>query len=460
LRLVIDEVAEMLAPRAEEKGLDLVVRYAPSTPSRFAGDPGRIRQVVTNLVGNAVKFTDRGQVVIGLDCESLEAGIARMKISVSDTGAGIPREKLACLFEKFSQADTSTTRKYGGTGLGLAISRELIELMGGSIKVTSEFGNGSTFWFELPLVFDGQAYPEPVPVSALAGLRVLIVDDNEVNRRVVHEQISSLGMRNGSYASGQDALDAIRTAKRGGDPYRIVIADYHMPGIDGATMASEIKSDPEISDTVIVMLTSVGHWREMRHLEGASVDACLIKPTRQSQLKNTLISVWSKGPKVPASADEIPVPAGGARNGPGNMTLNGRFADLPIRALIAEDNTVNQRVISRMLEKLGIRADVAANGREAVEMVKMLPYNLVFMDCQMPEMNGYDATAEIRRNECEGRHATIVAMTAQVTVESRNLCLTSGMDDFLSKPVVAEELIKTLTKWAVPDRIVESGVSK
>ncbi len=448
LRLVIEEVAEMLAPRAEEKGIDLVVRYASAVPTRFEGDAGRVRQVVTNLVGNAVKFTERGQVLVDVECASLDAQKALMKIAVSDTGLGIAPDKVALLFQKFTQADTSTTRKYGGTGLGLAISKELTELMGGSLSVKSEPGQGSTFSFTLPLVFDGEPCLTPAPVADLAGLRVLIVDDNEVNRRVVHEQISSLGMRNGSYATGQDALDAIRQAKRGGDPYQIVIADYHMPGIDGAAMAAQIKADPEISNVVIVMLTSVGYWRELSRLEGACVDACLVKPTRQSQLANTLVTVWSK------HRENAPAPVSAAgRSGPA-VTLNGRFAGLPIRVLVAEDNVVNQKVISRMLEKLGIRCDVAANGREALDMAEMLPYDLLFMDCQMPELNGYDATAELRRRERAGRHVTIVAMTAQVTIESRMQCMEAGMDDFVSKPVSVEELIKVLNKWAVPAEAV------
>ena len=454
LRLVIEEVAEMLAPRAEEKGLDLILEFASAAPSRFTGDAGRIRQVMTNLVGNAVKFTERGHVLIAVDYDCRDEESVNMTIKVTDTGVGIPQEKLDCLFRKFSQADTSTTRKYGGTGLGLAISKQLIELMGGSIEVQSEAGRGSTFWFRLPLTLDGRPGMAQVPVTDLKGLRVLIVDDNEVNRRVVHEQISSLGMRNGSYASGLEAIEAIRQAKRSGDPYQIVIADYHMPGIDGATMAAQIKSDPEIGDTIIVMLTSMSYWHELRRMGGACVDAGLVKPVRQSQLTNTLVGVWSK--RQEKAASQLPEPDAASLNGKHVSTMNGRFANLPIRVLIAEDNVVNQKVISRMLEKLGIRSDVAANGREAVEMVEMLPYDLVFMDCQMPEMNGYDATAEIRRKERADQRRTIIAMTAEATVEGRTQCLASGMDGFVSKPVILEELIKILSTWTVPADPLES----
>jgi signal transduction histidine kinase/DNA-binding response OmpR family regulator len=452
LRLLIEEVAEMLAPRAEEKGLDLVMEYGASLPCHFMGDAGRLRQVLTNLVGNAVKFTHRGHILIAVDSISRDEHKALMKIAVSDTGVGIPAEKLDCLFQKFSQADTSITRKYGGTGLGLAISRQLIELMGGSIEVTSESDRGSTFCFQLPLLFDGQPYVAPAPVTDLEGLRALIVDDNEVNRRVLHEQISSLGMRNGSFASGQEALDALREATNSGDAYQIVVADYHMPGMDGVALAAAIRADPELSGAIIVMLTSAGHWRELRRLEGGSVDACLVKPVRQSQLTNTLLTAWSKRRGSAATA--------GAACSAKVPSLNGQFANVPIRVLVAEDNVINQKVISRMLEKLGIRCDVAANGREAVEMVGMLPYDLVFMDCRMPEMNGTDAAVEIRRREDAGRRVTIVAMTAEATVESREECMASGMDEFVTKPVVIEELIdvltrRVLTRWTVPSDPIE-----
>jgi signal transduction histidine kinase/CheY-like chemotaxis protein len=455
LRLVVEEVAEMLAPRAEDKNLDLVLQYPPSVPYRFMGDAGRIRQVVTNLVGNAVKFTHDGHVLIGVDYDWQDKQMAIMRISVSDTGVGIPEDKIDCLFKQFSQADTSTTRKYGGTGLGLAISKQLIELMGGTIRVESLAGEGSKFWFTLPLQFDGQPGTPPVPVTDLKGLRVLIVDDNEVNRRVVHEQISSLGMRNGSYSSGQDALDAIREARRNGDPFQMVIADYNMPGLDGASLAAAIKSDVDLESTAVVMLTSVGHWRELRQLEGASIDACLVKPVRHAQLSSTLVNVWTK---IRAKAEPVSVtvarPAQRSINP--SPSLNGRFANLPIRVLVAEDNVVNQKVISRMLEKLGIRSDVAANGREAVEMTELLPYDLVFMDCQMPEMNGYEAAAEIRRRQTPDRRVTIVAMTAHAMIESRTQCMESGMDDFVSKPVIVEELINVLTRWTAPRQPVGS----
>ena len=445
LRLTLEEVAEMLAPRADEKVVDIVLQYPPGLPSHFIGDAGRIRQVVTNLVGNAVKFTQKGHVLITVELVTKNGPLAEMNVSVTDTGIGIPPDKIGALFQKFTQADTSTTRRYGGTGLGLAISKQLIELMGGSIGVRSKVGEGSTFWFTLPLPLDAQ--PAPLPLTELRGLRVLIVDDIEVNRRVVHEQITGWGMRNGSFATGEDALEALRAAHDSGDPYQIAIVDYQMPTMDGAMLGAAIKADPRLKDTVVVMLTSIGNWSEVRRLEGASIDACLVKPVRNSQLLNTLVNTWSK------QLDRISQGRAlqhleAATAAPARPTFAGRFAGLSIRVLVVEDNVVNQKVASRLLERLGLRADVAANGREAIHMLDLLPYDLVFMDCQMPEMNGFEATREIRRVESQARHVTIIAMTAEALAGSRDACLEAGMDDFVTKPVKLEDLVALVTKWA------------
>ena len=436
LRMIIEEVAEMLEPKAEENRLDLLVQYPARIPRHFLSDAGRIRQVVTNLVGNAVKFTSAGHVLIAVDCLGQDSR-AHMRVSVTDTGIGIPAEKLVTLFDKFTQADSSTTRRYGGTGLGLAISKQLIELMGGTLDVASEPGKGSTFWFTLPLVPDDQPYQAPVPAIDLRSLRVLIVDDNELNRRVVHEQISSWGMRNGSYASAEQALDAIREARASGDPYHFVISDYQMPGMNGAVLASLIKADPDMTDIVVVMLTSISHSSEVRSLAGADIDACLVKPVRHSQLLNTLATAWSKRlARTCAGVDNSEHAVLAARS-----SVAGKFESAHLRVLVAEDHVVNQRVAVRMLERLGVRVDVAANGREAVAMVQMLPYDIVFMDCQMPDMNGYEATREIRRRGVLDRSVPIIAMTAEAIEGSRERCIDAGMDDFISKPVRLEDLI-------------------
>jgi signal transduction histidine kinase/CheY-like chemotaxis protein len=444
LRLTIEEVDEMLAPKAEERKLDLVLQYSVDVPHCFIGDAGRIRQVVTNLVGNAVKFSSDGCVLMTVECQGQDARQARLRVSVQDNGPGIPQEKLDLLFRKFSQVDASTTRKYGGTGLGLAISKQLVELMGGSIGVESRPGEGSTFWFTLPLTVDAQPHPAPVPVADLKNLRVLIVDDNEVNRRVLHEQISSWGMRNESYSSGEQALEGLRAARQSGDPYHFAILDYQMPAMDGAALARAIRSDSAIRGTVLVMLTSVGFWDTVRHTESASIDACLLKPVRQSQLLNTLAAAWSKNLHTALADPAKP----GSRIADMQSALVGRSAVWPIRVLVAEDNVVNQKVAVRMLERLGLRVDVAANGREAVRMFELLPYDLVFMDCQMPEMDGYEAAREIRRREGPGRHFAIIAMTADAMAGCREQCLEAGMNDFIAKPVAMEALFEAVRSWA------------
>ena len=440
LRQVIEEVAEMLASKAAANGIDLVVRYPPNAMRHFIGDAGRIRQVVTNLAGNAVKFTASGHVLIAVDCEDRD-GRPQVRVSVHDTGIGIPPERIESLFDKFTQVDSSTTRKYGGTGLGLAISKQLVELMGGTMHAESRLSEGSTFWFVLSLPIDTQPAPDSVPSVDLAGLRVLIVDDNEVNRRVVHEQISSWGMRNGSYASGKEALEAVRLAKVSGDPYQIVITDYQMPEIDGTMLAARIKADAATKDTVIIMLTSVGHWQEVSGLNRESIDAFLAKPVRHSQLLNTISNAWSKklefaapvaaGPEYPSSIAAL-------------QSRVAKQADSRVRVLVAEDNAVNQKVALRMLDRLGIRADVAANGREALRMATDLSYDVIFMDCQMPEMNGYEAALEIRRRTGPSQQAAIVAMTADASVSCRERCVAAGMDRFIAKPVKLEELKTTL----------------
>jgi signal transduction histidine kinase/DNA-binding response OmpR family regulator len=448
LRLVLEEVSEMLAPRADEKVLDIVLQYPPGLPSHFLGDAGRIRQVVTNLVGNAVKFTQKGHVLIAVECLSQDETAAEINVSVTDTGIGIQAEKIGTLFQKFTQADSSTSRRYGGTGLGLAISKQLIELMGGSIGVSSKMGQGSTFWFKLPLPLDGE--PVPLPMTELRGLRVLIVDDIEVNRRVVHEQITGWGMRNGSFATGEEALDSLRAAHQSSDPYQIAVVDYQMPTMDGATLGAAIKADPLLKDTVVVMLTSIGNWSEVRRLEGASIDACLVKPVRNSQLLNTLVNTWSKRLER-ASQDQAlqNLQAATAATAVLRPTFAGKFAGLSMRVLVVEDNVVNQKVASRLLERLGLRTDVAANGREAIQMLDLMPYDLVFMDCQMPEMNGYEATREIRRMEGADRHITIIAMTAEATVNCQEQCLQSGMDGFVPKPVKLEDLVNVIRNWVL-----------
>jgi CheY-like chemotaxis protein len=436
LQLVIEEVNEMLAHKAEDHNLDLIVEYPAGIPHRFLGDAGRIRQVLTNLVGNAVKFTHAGNIVISVSCPADSREQASMRIAVRDTGIGIPADKLGSLFEKFTQVDGAPTRRYGGTGLGLAISKQLVELMGGAIGVESRLGEGSTFWFTVPLQLDRTPAVEPAPVAALRGLRALIVDDNELNRRMLHEQIAAWGLRDSLFAEAGKVIPAMHEARLAGDPYHFALLDYQMPGMDGVSLAHAIKADRDLRDTPLVMLTSVGHWSEVRQLEGGDIDASLVKPVRQWQLLNALATTWSK--RVGAA------PAAAA---PYRIRQEGAFAGMGIRVLLAEDNVVNQKVGVRMLERLGVRADVVANGREAVDMFQLARYDVILLDCQMPEMDGYAAAAEIRRLERGGRRVAIVAMTAEAMGDARERCLAAGMDDYIAKPVKFEQLTAVLREW-------------
>ena len=319
--------------------------------------------------------------------------------------------------------------------------------------VTSQLGKGSTFWFTLPLQLDAKPQAEPVPVTELRGLHVLIVDDNEVNRRVLREQVSSWGMRSDSYEGASQTLQALREARAAGDPHQVALLDYQMPEMDGAMLAAAIKSDPLLSETVLIMLTSMGRWSEVRQMQGTSIDACLVKPVRQSQLLNTLAATWARklesGLATRTSARrEVPTP----RSKPA-----GRFVGMPVRVLVAEDNAVNQKVAVCMLERVGLRPDVAGDGREAVAMYAMAPYDLIFMDCQMPEMDGYTAAAEIRKRQKPDGRVAIIAMTAETMEGTRERCLAAGMDDYIAKPVRLEDMTEALKKWVAEKVPVGNG---
>jgi signal transduction histidine kinase/CheY-like chemotaxis protein len=444
LRQVIEDVNEMLAPQTEAAGLDLILEYPAALPHRFIGDGGRLRQVVTNLAGNAIKFTESGHVLITVTCKILEAGKAHMRVSVQDTGSGIPPDKIGVLFQKFSQVDGSITRKHGGTGLGLAISKQLVDLMGGSTGVESRLGAGSTFWFDVPLVLDPLESLVTPPMSDLRGLRLLIVDASEANRRVLREQVSSWGMRNQSLESPTEMLRAMVEASAQGDPYNFLLLDYKSSEMDGCSVAASVRSTPAMRDIPIIMMTSItsgitsGRGLSNRGI----VDACLTKPVRQAQLMQALMATrvnrlnGSKAISVTPSRD----PSGERRS-------FDRVSYATRRVLVVDDNPVNQKVAVRLLERIGLYSDVAGNGVEALRMVREVPYDLVFMDCQMPEMDGYTATREIRRKEEPGQHVPIIAMTAEALSGAREQCLSAGMDDYVSKPVRLDDLSRTSEKW-------------
>jgi signal transduction histidine kinase/CheY-like chemotaxis protein len=444
LRLAVEDMAELMASKAQEKGLDLILRFSPDTPSRVVGDPFRIRQILINLCGNAVKFTTKGHVYVNVEPEERTGEQVRLRFSVADTGIGIPASQLGHIFERFTQADASTTRKYGGTGLGLSISKQLAELLGGKMGVESKVGEGSRFWFTLPLAVD-LTPPDTAPADMdMTGVRVLGVDDNATNLFVLREQLNSWGLRNDSSSSAEDALNLLRAAQSVGDPYQIVILDQQMPTMDGEELARRIKADAKLKHTALVLLTSVGGRGDTARMKEAGFSACLTKPARASQLLNALITVWGNQTRSLAAPFFARPRATGSRA----AILPGEPDKQIFRAriLIVEDNAVNQMIAARLLEKLGCRVDVAANGREAVEMAGLLPYDAIFMDCQMPEMDGFEATQEIRSREGPSVHRPIIAMTANAMQGDRERCLNAGMDDYISKPIRKADLNEALER--------------
>ena len=437
LQVAVEEVAALQAVRAEEKGIDLIVRYPHDVPRYVIGDPGRIRQVLSNFVGNAIKFTTDGHTLVSVESMGSTNGKADLRISVLDTGVGIPERAIPTLFEKFTQADSSTTRKYGGTGLGLAISKQLTELMGGSLGIESEEGKGSTFWFRLKLSLAPQPPQTALPEADLTGVRVLIVDDNDINQVVMEEQLARARIRTGTAASGGEALDLLRGAVETGDPYQIALLDFHMPEMDGWHLARSIKAEPECGDPLMLLLTSSGQRGAAQRFKEAGCVGYLVKPIRASLL---LGAVWAANQQGDTSMFVTRHSLAEAQAASAEVDIE-EAPSTSLRVLVVEDNLVNQMIASKMLEKLGCQVDVAANGREAVDMLEMLPYHVVFMDCQMPEMDGFEATRVIRRKEeSSGEHVPIIAMTANAMAGDRERCLEAGMDDYLSKPVLPAEL--------------------
>jgi two-component system, sensor histidine kinase and response regulator len=440
LRTTVEETVEVLAHRAEEKKLELACLVYNDVPVGLRGDPGRLRQIMTNLLGNSLKFTERGEVIVRVTKEEETETSVRVRFAITDTGIGITHETQSRLFQPFIQADGSTTRKYGGTGLGLAISKQLVEMMHGQIGVESEPGKGSTFWFTA--IFDKQQAQaqRPAQHSGLAGVRMLIVDDNATNRKVVHHQILPWGMIAGFAENARQALELLRSAAQSEAMYDMAILDMQMPEMDGLQLAREIKADPALAPMKLILLTSLG-IHDKTALEQAGIEATLTKPVRQADLYDAIMRVLKRSPESPVAAS----------------VRDETIADQNyghIRILVAEDNIVNQKVAKRMLEKIGCMADVVADGIEAVQALSTVPYDLVLMDCQMPEMDGFEATRQIRLREGAGRHTIIVAMTANALQGDRERCLESGMDDYISKPVRHTDLLTIVKQWMPLKKIV------
>ena len=429
LRDTVESTIDLLASRAVAKNIELNAFIPNSVPCLLEGDPGRLRQVLMNLIANGIKFTDSGEVAITVSLEEESETEVTILFEIRDTGIGIAPEIQPLLFQPFTQADSSTTRRFGGTGLGLAISAGIIEQMGGKYGVRSRPGEGSTFYFTARLTRQVAARA-PLDTSSLQGIRVLVVDDNGTNRKIVHHNIIAWGMRNGSVASGAEALNILRKSAREEDPYRIAVLDYQMPGIDGLGLALRIKADPLISKVRLILLTSLGTRLQPPVLKQHGIDLCLQKPFRQSELFNAIAMVAERS-QVPTARPQLP-----AASGP----------KLPkMRVLVAEDNVVNQKVALRQLEKLGVSAVAVSNGREAIEALDRGRYDAVLMDCQMPEMDGYEATRAIRRHPAFAR-AYIIAMTANAMPGDKEKCIESGMNDYIPKPIRMADLEEALRK--------------
>jgi signal transduction histidine kinase/DNA-binding response OmpR family regulator len=444
---IVETVAGMVAVRAANRGLELASLIDHDLPQSLRGDPFRLRQILANLAANAVKFTERGEVVLRAKCGAGNDDGITIRFEVTDTGIGISPEQRSHLFEAFAQADTSTTRKYGGTGLGLAISARLVRMMGGEIGVDSEPGKGSTFWFTVPLGRSPrQAQRDPMD---LRGLRVLAVDDNAANRAILHEHVVGWQMRNGSAESGPRALEMLRAVAARGEPYDVAVVDMQMPGMDGLALARAIKADPSIAGVRLILLTSIGQAGSEADYAGL-IDACLTKPARQSQLYDCLARVMARVRSVEDGVARADVPSIGRGHAKTAAARSG------MRILVAEDNVVNQHVAVGLLAGLGYRADVVSNGLEAIEAFGRVPYAAILMDCQMPEMDGYRAAEEIRRREGPGRHVPIIAVTADVLKDARAKCLAAGMDDYITKPIRPKDLAAALDRLLPDIAVVES----
>ncbi|OLE84405.1 MAG: hypothetical protein AUG07_06535 [Acidobacteria bacterium 13_1_20CM_2_60_10] len=451
LRDSLEGVLRTLALRADEKNLELLCELAPEVPEMMRGDANRLNQIVINLVGNAIKFTHEGEVALKVHVET-ESGEDRiLHFAVRDTGIGIPPEKQKLIFDAFSQADTSTTRKYGGTGLGLTISTRLVEMMGGKMWLESEVGKGTQFHFTVRL---GVVDPKTIEIGAIAppeilrGVKVLVVDDNRTNRRILEGMLKRWEMKSTSVEGGEEALRELSAARDAGEPYALILLDMHMPKMDGFELSERIRQRPELSTAIIMMLTSAGHRGDAERCKKVGISAYLLKPIRQSELREAIARLL------------------GAKETKGAIPLITRYSlydardpETVLSVLLAEDNLVNQRLATRMLEKRGHRVVVAANGREALEALAKGSFDLVLMDVQMPEMDGFEATAAIRERENgTDTHMPVIALTAHAMKGDREKCLAGGMDGYLAKPIRPRELDDLLESY-VARRMTPSPAS-
>jgi two-component system, sensor histidine kinase and response regulator len=434
LRECLGETMKMLRFRAQVKGLELTYEVKPEVPEAFLGDPGRIRQILINLIGNAVRFTEQGQIFVSVEEQSQLPAASWLRFAVKDTGIGIPADKQKTIFEAFSQADGSMARRYGGTGLGLTICVRLIEMMGGRIWVESQPGEGSTFFFTVRLALQStpSAPPAPLDPEQLRDLPALVVDDNRTNRGVLEEMLNRWGMKPIAVGSGRAALEALEIAKSTGHPFSLMLLDRSMPEMDGFALAERIRQVPDLAGVTIVMLTSAGHPGDGARCRELGIGAYLVKPVRPSELFDSICQVLQKG---------------SLKTNPPLVTRHTLREGPRSRVLLAEDNAVNQTLAVRLLEKRGYAVVVVENGRAAMAALEREHFDAVLMDVQMPEMDGLEATAAIRaKEETAGGHIPIIAMTAHALKGDEERCLSAGMDAYISKPIRTSELFETIER--------------
>jgi signal transduction histidine kinase/CheY-like chemotaxis protein len=433
----VEDAVRLLGGQAQTRGLELTTWIKNDVPQDVRGDPGRLRQVLVNLVGNAIKFSQKGEILVKVSLEREAVQHVWIRFEVKDSGIGIAPETLKKLFAPFTQADGSITRKYGGTGLGLAISKALVHRMNGEIGATSTPGAGSTFWFTAQ--FERQLPPvrKAKPLDTFLNVPVLIVDDNATNRKLLEHYVRGWGMSPACASSGQDALTLIK-ARADREPFLLALLDLQMPGMDGISLAKEIKSGSH-SRMPVILLTSFGEVGICNGMRQKLFADCLSKPIAKAQLLESIGEALAQSNQA--------VSRGPQTTGETNQRFVQEFADgRPIRVLVAEDNAVNQKVVLQQLQRLGLRADAVANGLEVLDACKRVPYDVIVMDCHMPEMDGYEATRRLREHQAGTRRTTVIALTASARAEDRERCFAAGMDDYLSKPVQLSELAKVLER--------------
>lgn len=440
LRVTLDELSDIAANLAETKGIEYINNVSPDIPSRLKGDPGRLRQILINFVNNAIKFTEQGEVVTKVTLKEEGKNKITLLFTVTDTGIGIPEDRMDRLFKAFSQVDSSMTRKYGGTGLGLLISKQLIEKMGGETGVKSEAGKGSEFWFTAVFEKHDELNPFQLIIpGSVKDKRVLIVDDNKTNRFVLSEQLKYWGCMYDEASNGHKAIEKLITASKQEAPFEIAIIDMQMPGMTGEELGRQIKKNPDIQNTKMIMMTSIGQRGDAKKIEKIGFDAYLIKPVKQAKLLGCLKAISENSPvSFPETPKKIITQYSVSENEKNQ-----------IRILLVEDNKINQKVALNIIKKLGYHADLANNGREAVLSLMDKSYDVILMDCQMPEMDGYEAAKYIRDPDSKilKPNVPIIALTAHALTGDREKCLNAGMDDYLTKPVKPKQLSEVLKKW-------------